>query len=122
MTREDYLEEMVADIETYWFDDKNGDRFEDTDADDIYQELNDDLFVSDVTGNASGSYTFNTWQARENVLGAEDVLKDACSEFGCMDVLGEKFLDGEWEWMDVTIRCYLLGEAIGMFMQKHDLY
>lgn len=33
-----------------------------------YNTFYDEMFLSDqVTGNASGSYTFNTWQAEENL-------------------------------------------------------
>ena len=36
-----------------------------------------------------------------------------CGEFGVdNETIGQKFLDGSWEWMDVSIRCYLLGQAI----------
>lgn len=125
MTREDYLDEMVSRIEDVWFDDNYiyKEEYEGADPDVIYQGLYDDFLTSDdVTGSASGSYTFNRWRAKENVNGAEDVLKEACRDFGCMDLLGEKFIDEEWEWMDVTIRCYLLGEAIDIFMRKNNLY
>lgn len=34
--------------------------------DEVYEEMYDNLWTSDsVTGNGSGSYTFNTWQAEE---------------------------------------------------------
>ena len=34
----------------------------------LEEYLNDELWVDDqVTGNASGSYTFNTWEAEENL-------------------------------------------------------
>ena len=35
------------------------------------------------------------------------------SEFGIdAATVGEKFINGEYEWFDVSIRCYLLGQAI----------
>lgn len=82
--------------------------------DDLYEKLNDDLWVEDsVTGNASGSYTFSRAQAKEYVLDNIDLLCEACQEFGTsLEELGKKFFDKDWEWMDVTIRCYLLGEVI----------
>jgi len=76
----------------------------------IAQELNDTLFLDDsVTGNASGSYTFSTWQAEENICHNLDLLAEACEEFGgdCA-----KLLSGGAEACDVTIRCYLLSQAI----------
>lgn len=77
-------------------------------------ELNDELWIDDaVTGNASGSYTFNSWKAQEYVNDNSDLLREALREF-CTDgdTIAEKFLDGEWEYFDVTIRCYLLGSVL----------
>ena len=76
----------------------------------LEQYLNDELWIDDqVTGNASGSYTFNTWEAEENLCHNMDLLAEACDEFG-QDV-GEAVKRGA-EYCDVTIRCYLLGSAI----------
>ena len=77
--------------------------------DGLEEKLNEDLWTVDsVTGNASGSYTFNTYEAEENICHNLDLLEEACEEFGSsMDVLK----DGA-EACDVTIRCYLLGGAI----------
>jgi hypothetical protein len=61
-----------------------------------------------VTGNASGSYTFSTWQAEENLCHNLDLLGEALKEFGD----GADFLEKGAEACDVTIRCYLLGQAI----------
>lgn len=81
--------------------------------DEIQDTLYDDMFISDsVTGNASGSYTFNTWQAEENLCHNMDLLKDACDEFGC-----EPKYDSA-EWCDVTIRCYLLGEVLSEVLDE----
>lgn len=42
-----------------------------------------------------------------------DLLSEACAEFGIDSAtVGEKFLDEDWEYFDVTIRCYLLSQAI----------
>ena len=76
----------------------------------LEEYLNDKLWVDDqVTGNASGSYTFNTWKAEENLCHNMSLLEEACDEFG-QDV-GEAVKRGA-EYCDVTIRCYLLGSAI----------
>lgn len=90
-------------------------QIENLDNRDEWQEkLNDDLWIVDsVTGNASGSYTFNRYIAREYVVEWLDVLKDALSEFGVEpQTIANNFLNEEWEYFDVTIRCYLLGGAI----------
>ena len=80
------------------------------DKDEFYQDLYDDLFVSDsVTGNASGSYYCNAWKAEEAVCHNMDLLADALEEFGNdLDILR----DGA-EACDVTIRCYMLGQVLG---------
>lgn len=78
--------------------------------DGLEEKLNDDLWVCDsVTGNASGSYYCNNWKAEEALAHNWDLLAEALTEFGQdgTDVLKEGA-----EAMDVTIRCYLLGQAI----------
>lgn len=78
--------------------------------DDLREKLNDDLFVRDsVTGNASGSYFCNAWKAENCLLHNMDLLEEAAEEFG--DDLGELVKRGS-EVCDVTIRCYLLYDAI----------
>lgn len=110
--RYDYREAVTADIldyirETYAVreiaEKLNGER------EDWENELQDDLWTVDsVTGNASGSYTCNGWQAEEYICHNLDLLGEAVEEFGGnMDVLK----DGA-EACDVTIRCYLLGECV----------
>nr|DAD70736.1 MAG TPA: Transcription initiation factor IIA, gamma subunit, helical domain [Siphoviridae sp. ctKcB20] len=81
-----------------------------TDREELEEKANDDLWCDDsVTGNGSGSYTFNAWQAEENLCHNMDELEDACNEFG--QDIGEAVKQGA-EYCDVTIRCYLLGQAI----------
>ena len=107
-----YLESIKEDIENYIEEHREGLDF--SDRDELEQELNDSLWIEDsITGNTSGSYTFNSYNAQEYVSDNLDLLNDACEEFGVDgETIGIKFLGGEWEWMDVTIRCYLLGQAI----------
>lgn len=108
-----YLEAMKNDITEYINDNINLADY--ADRDELESYLNDELFTEDsVTGNASGSYTFSRAQAQEYVKYNIDLLKDACEEFGTdAATVGEWFLSDDWEKMDVTIRCYLLGQAIG---------
>lgn len=87
-------------------------RLEDRDA--FAEELNDKLWIDDsVTGNGSGSYTFNSYEAMELVTNNSDDLKEALEEF-CVenDTIVDKFVNGDWEYFDVTIRCYKLYTAI----------
>ena len=75
---------------------------------DFIERVYEILWVNDsVTGNGSGSYTFNTWQAEENLCHNLDLLKEAIADFG-----GEANILEDAEGCDVTIRCYLLSEAV----------
>ena len=75
----------------------------------LSDSLNDDLWTNDsVTGNGSGSYFFNTWKAEEALCHNLDLLGEACEEFGST---ADLLKDGA-EACDVTIRCYLLPQAI----------
>ena len=83
--------------------------------DEFEERLNDDLWIDDaVTGNASGSYFCNTWRAREAVQDdGMDYFREACSDFGITsEEVGEHFINEDWEYIDVTIRCYLLNQVI----------
>jgi len=69
----------------------------------------DDAWTADsVTGNGSGSYTFNTWESRQLIsdLIWDDELLDMFKEFGYDHVPMEKGA----EHIDVSIRCFLVGE------------
>lgn len=115
MMNYNYLESMKEDVKEYII---NNSELSINDLiynrSELEEKLNEDLWAYDgVTGNASGSYTFNSYKAKEYVLDNMDLLEEMCNEF-CVDAetIGKKFLDGAWEWMDVSIRCYLLGQAI----------
>lgn len=74
------------------------------------EELYDDFFVNDrVTGNGSGSYTFDSLKAGEYLAGNWDLLADAIEEFGSD---GAELLRQGPEACDVTVRCYLLGQVL----------
>ena len=88
------------------------------DIDRLKDNLYDDLFCNDsVTGNGSGSYTFNTWEAEENLCHNMDLLREALEEFGC----GIEYLERGAEACDVTIRCYLLAGAISEVIDELKL-
>ncbi len=88
----------------------------------LEEHLNDVLWTHDsVTGNGSGSYTFNTFKAMEYVTENMDDLCDMCREFCVSDEeIGRHFLNGDWEWMDVSIRCYYLAQAISDALDEFD--
>lgn len=110
MTNYNYLEAVTSDVLDYIKEEINLDEWKGN-WDGLEEKLNDELWTVDsVTGNASGSYTFNTWEAEENLAHNWDLLAEALDEFG-QD--GTDVLKQGAEAMDVTIRCYLLGQAIG---------
>ena len=46
---------------------------------------------------------------------------EAISEFGVdSETVAEKFLDADYEYFDVTIRCYLLGQAISEALDEME--
>ena len=114
----DYREAVKADVLEYIRNEINFSEF-DT-LDELEEKLNDDLWTIDsVTGNASGSYTFDRWTAKEYVVDGMDELKEALQEFGTSaETIAKKFLDEDWEYFDVTIRCYLLGECIAAALEE----
>lgn len=107
--RYDYEEAVKNDVRQYLEENwEKGKRITDEDR----MTLHDDMFIADsVTGNGSGSYTFNSYEAEENVCHNLDLLGEALDEF-CTDTatLREKLCG---EWADVTIRCYMLGQVEG---------
>lgn len=113
-----YLEAMKEDVLEYINNEINLSDYED--LDELEQFLNDELWTVDsVTGNASGSYTFNRCQAQEYVCDNMDELKEALDEFGTdAETISDKFLSEDWEYFDVTIRCYLLGAAISESLEE----
>lgn len=64
--------------------------------------------------NGSGSYTFNRYQAEEYICHNLDLLAEALEEFGG----GADVLKDGAEAADVTIRCYLLGQAIAEALEE----
>lgn len=105
----DYREAMYNDIYdvlkdyTYIFEEYTDDG--EVDFGTVRDDLFDELWTNDsVTGNSSGSYTCNSSQAEENLCGNWSLIVEACDEFG------ETIRDPEK--VDLTIRCYLLGEVL----------
>lgn len=109
MDRYDYEYHVKEDVRQYLEENwEKGKRITDDDR----MTLHDDMFIADsVTGNGSGSYTFDSYEAEENVCHNLDLLGEALDEF-CVDgaTLREK-MGGEWA--DVTIRCMMLGRVEG---------
>ena len=110
----DYRNAVISDAEDViaeCFD--NGTYDEETDFNDVY----DNLFVDDaVTGNASGSYTFNSAQAKENIKDAvfDDDICESLEQIGIDAIqIGQYLGNNDYETLDVCIRCAVLGDVCG---------
>ena len=115
MTNYNYLENIKADVKEYIDNEINLKDF--SDREELEEKLNGTLWTEDsVTGNASGSYYCNSWKAEEALAHNWDLLAEAMKEFCCEVDLLEKGA----EWADVTIRCYLLGQAIGEVLDEME--
>lgn len=126
MSKYNYYEAIKQDVRDWLNEEfKEGIDFSTMDSDercDFEQTINDDLWTCDsVTGNASGSYTFNSEVAKGYILDNLDLLREACEMMGCLSSLSEKFFDEQnYEWCDVTIRCYLLDWAIHTVLKEYE--
>ena len=112
MKNYNYIEAVTADVIDFIRNEVNAADYENREA--LSEFLNDELWTCDsVTGNASGSYTFNAYKAKEYVFSDPDTVSEGLREF-CVDAetIAEKFLNQNWEYFDVTARCYVLGQAI----------
>lgn len=113
MEKYNYFEAVTNDVKEYINSEIEMSEY--SDRDELEEHLNEHLFCNDsVTGNASGSYTFNSWQAEENLCHNLDLLGEALAEFGGD---ASELLESA-ESCDVTIRCYLLGQAISAALDE----
>lgn len=104
----DYKEAVKNDVLNYIKNEVNFNDFED--LNELGEHLNEILFTEDsVTGNASGSYTFNKWKAEENVCHNLELLCEALKAFGNSPGY---ILEQGAEACDVIIRCFVLSECI----------
>ena len=113
MDKYNYFDAVCEDIRDYIND--NDIKVTSENKESLYQELYDELFISDsVTGNASGSYYCNAWKAEDALTHNLDLLGEAVDEFGgATDVLKSGA-----EACDVTIRCYLLGQCLDKVLDE----
>ena len=114
----DYKEAVKHDILEYIHDELDLKAFED--LSELKNNLQDELWNNNsITGNASRSYTFNSEQAEEYVYNNTDLLLDAIREFDVdSETVGEKFIQKNWEYFDVTIRCYVLSSCINDALEE----
>lgn len=112
MEKYNYYKNVYADVRQYISDNiKLSDYYDEEDnsfdLSELSDKLNDRCWIADsVTGNASGSYTCNSWQAEEYLSHNWNLMEEAASEgFEPQSRLNP-------EAWDVCIRCYLLPQVI----------
>ena len=120
MERYDYREHVSEDVRDYIANHYTREELKSMadDLEDLGEKLRDEMWTADsVTGNGSGSYTFNAWQAEEFLCHNLDLLQEVGGVFGYLDLNSP-------EGCDVSIRCYLLDECISEVLNKDysDLY
>lgn len=110
MLKEDYIKELENDIREVISIEFEKDELKEMSENDFREkiELLDLYNRDDVTGNASGSYTFNSWQAEENICHMWNEIQDMIDD-GFITI--DKFQYGA-EGIDVALRCYFLDEAL----------
>ena len=111
MTKYNYMEAVKEDVKNYIDCEIN---FTDFDSlEELEEKLNDELWTEDsVTGNASGSYTFNRATAENYVNSNKELVNEMVSEFDCKKQVCDWWMNDNFESIDVSVRCYLLGSAI----------
>ena len=119
MEKYNYNEIVKADVKEYIQSNYTTEEIAEglTEREEFDEKLYDEMWtVDEVTGNASGSYTFNRWQAEENLCHNMDLLADALADFGCdLD-----YIEKGAEACDVTIRCYLLNSALAEVLDEFE--
>ena len=94
----------------------NNETVTENNIDDIRDRLYEAMWTSDsVTGNGSGSYTFNRWIAAENLCHNMNLFLEAAKEFSS-DIAS--LMEEGAEAMDVTIRCYLFSQFLDEFLDE----
>ena len=79
------------------------------------ESLYDALWNDDsVTGNGSGSYTFSTWEAEENLCHNWELLKTAIIDNGI------NLTKVDPKYCDVAIRCCLLASSLASVLDDME--
>lgn len=116
-----YLEELKSDVRNY-INEVASDYMDCEDMDELRDELYDNLWSEDsVTGNGSGSYTFNREEAKKYVSDNMDLMVEAYKDLDSIESLVDDLEALDFETIDVTIRCYLLSQALDEVLEDGDL-
>lgn len=125
MNKYNYLEEITNDIEC-WMD-KDGDPFDISqfeNREEAAEFLNDKLWDEDaITGNGGGYYD-TEYQCEEYLAHNIELIAIACAEF-CIDIetITRHLRANELaRYLDCTIRCYLLGQAVDKALEIWESY
>lgn len=115
-----YYEEVLQSVEDAVNDGYSPEMLEPVDLEDFAKKLNDAFWVDDsVTGNASGSFFCNSYEAEKALIGNWGLAAEALDEYGYTDA-GVNALKKGAEWVDVTVRCYLLNSCINDYIEQHE--
>ena len=115
-----YLEELKSDVRNY-IKEVASDYMDCEDMDELRDELYDNLWSEDsVTGNGSGSYTFNREKAKEYVSDNLDLMVEAYKDLDSIESLVDDLEALDFKTIDVTIRCYLLSQALDEVLEDGD--
>ena len=115
-----YLEELKSDVRNY-IKEVASDYMDCEDMDELRDSLYDNLWNEDsVTGNGSGSYTFNREKAKEYVSDNLDLMVEAYKDLDSIESLVDDLEALDFETIDVTIRCYMLSQALDEVLEDGD--
>ena len=115
-----YLEELKSDVKNY-INEVASDYMDCEDMDELRDSLYDNLWNEDsVTGNGSGSYTFNREEAKKYVSDNLDLMVEAYKDLDSIESLVDDLEALDFETIDVTIRCYLLSQALDEVLEDED--
>ena len=115
-----YLEELKSDVRNY-IKEVASDYMDCEDMDELRDSLYDNLWDEDsVTGNGSGSYTFNREKAKEYVSDNMDLMVEAYKDLDSIESLVDDLEALDFETIDVTIRCYMLSQALDEVLEDGD--
>lgn len=117
----DYYEEVKQAIEDVINDEAyylNIEAVNPNDLEEYEEVLNYKLWNEDaVTGNASGSYYCNSYKAEEALAHNLGLAAEALEGFGYNSVDIDAL--NKAEWLDVTIRCYILQSCISEYIENN---
>lgn len=120
MEQYDYLNAVINDVKAAIKDLGEDEKKElaKLDEDEKEEYLHDLFWDNDrVTGNASGSYTFNAWKAEENLCHNGELIIYMAK---CYGYSFDDLADLGPEKIDVSLRCYVLPEAIIRVLEEEE--